>query len=104
MMNGAIEDGHSLQRIRMLFMAKHALFGGGMHPEDGNHAIYHHEVRTTLEGLGLNLQLANQYDVLYSKPNVDFVFPLLNQRPDRGRSCGGIASSICSIVRGTRGA
>ena len=52
------------QRIRMLFMAKHALFGGGMHPEDGNHAIYHHEVRTTLEGLGLDLQLANQYDVL----------------------------------------
>ena len=37
------------QRIRTMFMAKHALFGGGMHPQDGNHAIYHHEVRTTLE-------------------------------------------------------
>ena len=46
------------QRIRTMFMAKHALFGGGMHPQDGNHAIYHHEVRTTLENLGLNLQLA----------------------------------------------
>ena len=67
------------QRVRTLFMAKHALFGGGMHPEDGNHAIYHHEVRTTLEGLGLNLQLANQYDVLFAKPEVDFVFPLLNR-------------------------
>ena len=63
----------------MLFMAKHALFGGGMHPEDGNHAIYHHEVRSTLEQLGLNLQLANSYDVLFERPDVDFVFPLLNR-------------------------
>lgn len=66
-------------RVRMLFMAKHVLWGGGMHPEDGNHAIYHHQVRTTLENLGLNLQLANKYDVLFSKPEVDFVFPLLNR-------------------------
>jgi D-alanine-D-alanine ligase len=61
------------QRIRMLFMAKHALFGGGMHPEDGNHAIYHHEVRSTLEELGLNLQLANTHEALFRKPEVDFV-------------------------------
>ena len=67
------------QRIRMLFMAKHALFGGGMHPEDGNHAIYHHEVRSTLEELGLNLQPANTYEALFRKPEVDFVFPLLNR-------------------------
>jgi D-alanine-D-alanine ligase len=66
-------------RLRVLFMAKHALFGGGMHPVDGNHAIYHHEVRTTLEGLGLNLSLANRYDILFEKPDVDFVFPLLNR-------------------------
>ena len=67
------------ERVRLLFMAKHALWGGGMHPEDGNHAIYHHEVRTTLENLGLNLQLANSYDVLFERPEVDFVFPLLNR-------------------------
>ena len=66
-------------RLKLLFMAKHALFGGGMHPEDGNHAIYHHEVRTTLEGLGLNLMLADRYDVLFQRPAVDFVFPLLNR-------------------------
>lgn len=66
-------------RLRILFMAKHALFGGGMHPDDGNHAIYHHEVRTTLESLGLNLRLANRYDVLFEKPDADFVFPLLNR-------------------------
>ncbi len=67
------------ERVRLLYMAKHALFGGGMHPVDGNHAIYHHEVRTTLEGLGLNLSLANSYEVLFDKPPVDFVFPLLNR-------------------------
>ncbi|GAA4039015.1 D-alanine--D-alanine ligase family protein [Parerythrobacter jejuensis] len=67
------------ERVRMLFMAKHALWGGGMHPEDGNHAIYHHEVRTTLESLGLNLEFANSYDVLFTRPDVDFVFPLLNR-------------------------
>ena len=73
-----IED-EDKARIRTLFMAKHALWGGGMHPEDGNHAIYHHEVRTSLEGLGLNLEFANSYDVLFTRPEVDFVFPLLNR-------------------------
>lgn len=67
------------ERIRILFMAKHALWGGGMHPEDGNHAIYHHEVRTTLENLGLNLSFADSYRVLFEDPEVDFVFPLLNR-------------------------
>ena len=67
------------RRLRIMFMAKHALWGGGMHPEDGNHAIYHHEVRTALEGLDLNLVLANRYDILFEKPPVDFVFPLLNR-------------------------
>lgn len=62
-----------------MFIAKHALWGGGMHPEDGNHAIYHHEVRTTLESLNLNLRVANSYDVLFEDPDVDFVFPLLNR-------------------------
>ncbi|WP_432200365.1 D-alanine--D-alanine ligase family protein [Erythrobacter sp. W53] len=66
-------------RIRVLFMAKHAMWGGGMHPEDGNHAIYHHEVRTSLEKLGLNLDFADSYDVLFNNPDTDFVFPLLNR-------------------------
>ena len=67
------------ERVRTLFMAKHVMWGGAMHPEDGNHAIYHHEVRTTLESIGLNLQFANTYEVLFEKPDVDFVFPLLNR-------------------------
>ncbi|MEA3062551.1 MAG: D-alanine-D-alanine ligase [Sphingomonadales bacterium] len=67
------------KRLRILFIAKHALWEGGLHPEDGNHALYHVEVREILLGLGLNLQLANRYDVLFDKPDVDFVFPLLNR-------------------------
>lgn len=67
------------ERVRLLFMAKHVLWGGGMHPEDGNHAIYHHEVRTTLENLRLNLTLADTYEVLFTRPEADFVFPLLNR-------------------------
>ncbi|HEX8366200.1 MAG TPA: phosphoribosylglycinamide synthetase [Allosphingosinicella sp.] len=68
------------ERLRILFIAKHALWDAGLHPEDGNHALYHVEVREILKGLGLKqLSLANRYDVLFDKPEVDFVFPLLNR-------------------------
>ncbi|HEY0414635.1 MAG TPA: phosphoribosylglycinamide synthetase [Allosphingosinicella sp.] len=67
------------RRLRIMFIAKHALWEGGLHPEDGNHALYHVEVREILQGLGLNLTLANSYDALFEKPDVDFVFPLLNR-------------------------
>jgi D-alanine-D-alanine ligase len=74
----AIPD-EAKQRLRILFIAKHAKWGGGLHPEDGNHALYHVEVREILKGLGLNLVLAARYDALFDKPDVDFVFPLLNR-------------------------
>lgn len=67
------------ERLRILFIAKHALWEGGLHPEDGNHALYHVEVREILRGLGLRLELADSYDALFDKPDVDFVFPLLNR-------------------------
>jgi len=67
------------ERLRILFIAKHALWEGGLHPEDGNHALYHVEVREILKGLGLNLVLADKYEALFDKPEVDFVFPLLNR-------------------------
>jgi D-alanine-D-alanine ligase len=66
-------------RLRILFIAKHALWEGGLHPEDGNHALYHVEVREILKGLGLDLVLADKYEALFDKPDVDFVFPLLNR-------------------------
>ncbi len=67
------------EKLKMLFIAKHALSDGTPHAEDGNHALYHHEVRTILEGLFPNLSIANSYDALFDKPDVDFVFPLLNR-------------------------
>jgi D-alanine-D-alanine ligase len=67
------------KRLRIMFIAKHAKWAGGLHPEDGNHALYHVEVRNILEGLGLNLVLEDRYDALFDKPDVDFVFPLLNR-------------------------
>ena len=67
------------QRLRIMFIAKHAKWAGGLHPEDGNHALYHVEVREILEGLGLNLVLEDRYEALFDKPEVDFVFPLLNR-------------------------
>lgn len=67
------------RRLKIMFIAKHALSDGTPHPQDGNHALYHHEVRTILEGLGLNLVLADRYEALFEHPGVDFVFPLLNR-------------------------
>ena len=67
-------------RLTILFVAKNALWQGDLHPEDGNHAIYHREMRETLEGLGLNLKLAETHEVLFDPPEgIDFVFPLLNR-------------------------
>lgn len=67
------------KRLRIMFIAKHAKWEGGLHPEDGNHALYHVEVREILQGLGLNLVLEDRYEALFDKPGVDFVFPLLNR-------------------------
>lgn len=66
-------------RLFIMFIAKHAKWSGGLHPEDGNHALYHVEVRTILQELGLNLTLADNYEALFENPGVDFVFPLLNR-------------------------
>jgi D-alanine-D-alanine ligase len=65
--------------LRILFIAKHANWQRGVHPEDGTHAVYHREIRTVLEELGLRLVVADRYDVLFERPAVDFVFPLLNR-------------------------
>ncbi len=65
--------------LRILFIAKNALWEGELHPEDGNHALYHREMREVLEGLGLNLTLADSFEILFDKPDVDFVFTLLNR-------------------------
>ncbi|MEC9067009.1 D-alanine--D-alanine ligase family protein [Pelagerythrobacter marinus] len=72
-------DAAARERLRILFIAKNALWDGELHPEDGNHALYHREMRQVLEGLGLNLVIADRFEVLFENPEVDFVFPLLNR-------------------------
>jgi len=65
--------------LKLLFIAKHAMAGGGLDDIDGNHSPYHHEMRVILEGLFDQLSVANSFDALLSDPGVDFVFPLLNR-------------------------
>lgn len=67
------------QRLHVLFIAKHVFWQGGLHHEDGNHAVYHGEIRQCLERLGLNLSLADSYEALFADPGCDFIFPLLNR-------------------------
>ena len=66
-------------RLKILFLAKNALWDGEGKPEDGNHAYYHREMRQVLESLDLNLTVTDNFDILYDKPDFDFVFPLLNR-------------------------
>lgn len=65
--------------LRILFIAKHVHWEGGLHPSDGTHATYHREMRSVLEQIGVDLQLADSYEALFGVPDVDFVFPLLNR-------------------------
>jgi D-alanine-D-alanine ligase len=65
--------------LRILFIAKHANWDRGVHPEDGTHAVYHREIRSVLEDIGLNLIVADRYEALFERPDADFVFPLLNR-------------------------
>jgi D-alanine-D-alanine ligase len=67
------------QRLTIMFIAKNALWDGSGSAEDGNHATYHVEMREMLKSLGLNLRVENKFEVLFDKPDVDFVFPLLNR-------------------------
>ena len=66
-------------QLRFLYLAKHASGNGSPDRIDGNHAIYHHEMRTTLESIGLNLVTAQGFEAIERKPEVDFVIPLLNR-------------------------
>lgn len=75
---------HEKERLRFLFLAKHAAGGGAPDPTDGNHAVYHHELRQTLEAIGLELQIANRFDALFTRPDVDFVIGLYNRAGFRG--------------------
>lgn len=70
---------HLKASLRIMLLAKHARGDGSPDRHDGNHAVYHHELRRTLERIGLNVVVADSYDALFAAPDVDFVFPLLNR-------------------------
>lgn len=67
------------ERLKVLFVAKHVFWQGDLHPEDGNHAAYHQEMRKALESIGVGLQLADSYEALFVNPGCDYIFPLLNR-------------------------
>lgn len=66
-------------RLVILFLAKHALAGGVPDAADGTHAVYHHELLTTLRMAGLFVSAADSYDRIWQRPDADFVVPLLNR-------------------------
>jgi D-alanine-D-alanine ligase len=66
-------------RLVILFLAKHALSGGVPDAQDGTHAVYHHELLTTLRMAGLFVSAADSYDSIWERPQADFVVPLLNR-------------------------
>lgn len=65
--------------LKVLLIARHVHWEGGLHPTDGTHATYHREMRAALEHIGVRLELADSYEALFERPQVDFVFPLLNR-------------------------
>lgn len=66
-------------RLRILFLAKHALSGGRADTQDGTHALYHHEMLETLRAIGLDVTPATCFEALHERPNQDFAIPLLNR-------------------------
>ena len=66
-------------RLKVLFLAKHALAGGGFDKNDGSHAIYHNEIKSCLEALDIDLTIANSYETLFERPEQNYIFTLFNR-------------------------
>lgn len=66
-------------RLKVLFLAKHAKAGGQFDKKDGSHAVYHNEIRQCLEQLGISLMLADSYETLFKHPGQNFIFTLFNR-------------------------
>lgn len=62
-----------------MLLAKHARANGNPDSIDGNHALYHHELRTSLQRSGFKIVPATSYSEIERRPDVDFVIPLLNR-------------------------
>ncbi|MEM7729339.1 MAG: phosphoribosylglycinamide synthetase [Pseudomonadota bacterium] len=66
-------------RVRVMLLAKHALGDGTLDATDGLHAVYHHELRRTLETIVPNLSVGTRYDDLFDPAAHDFLFTMLNR-------------------------
>lgn len=78
-LNAAFVPDDLKSRLRVMFLAKHARDDGRPDTVDGNHAVYHHELRTSLERSGFNIIPATSFAEIEQKPDVDFVITLLNR-------------------------
>ena len=67
------------ERLRVLFLAKHARGDGTPDDQDGLHAVYHHELRGVLEGILPNLKVGDSFTDLFAMPDYDFLFTMLNR-------------------------
>lgn len=65
--------------LKIMLLAKHAKSDGKPDEIDGNHALYHYELRTTLQSLGYDVVPENRFEALFERPDVDFVIPLTNR-------------------------
>jgi D-alanine-D-alanine ligase len=83
--------------LRLLFLAKHALSDGSPDALDGTHATYHHELRSTLEAIGLNVTAANDFSALLSPTAFDFAVSLYNRAGFRASEM--LAPLLCEWQR-----
>ncbi|WND03406.1 ATP-grasp domain-containing protein [Temperatibacter marinus] len=66
-------------RLKVLFLAKHALAGGKFDKNDGIHSLYHDEIKHCLENLVDDLAVQNSYEALYEASDRNFIFTLFNR-------------------------
>lgn len=67
------------KRLKILYLAKWAESDGRPDSVDGTHATYHVEMRETLKALGFQVEASGRYERLFTKPDYDFLFTMLNR-------------------------
>ena len=85
------------ERLKVMFLAKHAKGDGSLHPVDGGHATYHHELGAVLQGILPNLSVGNRYEDLFDAPEHDYLFTLLNRG---GFKNSEVLAATMSVWRG----
>jgi D-alanine-D-alanine ligase len=81
------------ETLNILFLAKHACSSGTMDAHDGNHAVYHHEIRSILQSRLAHVRAADQYEALLDPQIGDYVFTLYNRGGFRNSEV--LAATLC---------